>query len=84
MEILTEVFNYSPVGIFVSTLDGLYVDLNKKVIDLTGYSKDELLNMSVRDLIHPDDKDFANSKIEKVIKDGYSNFDVRYIKKDKN
>lgn len=84
MEILTEVFNYSPVGIFVSSLDGLYVDLNKKVIDLTGYSKDELLNMSLRDLIHPDDKDFANSKIEKVIKDGYSNFDVRYIKKDKN
>ncbi len=81
MEILSEVFNYSPVGIFVSTLDGIYVDLNKKVIELCGYSKEELLNMSVRDLIHNEDKEYANEQIDKVIKDGYSNFDVRFIKK---
>ncbi len=42
----------APVGVYVVDEDGNYVDVNEAACEMTGYSKDELLDMSIPDL-HP-------------------------------
>ncbi|MFC7132438.1 MULTISPECIES: two-component system sensor histidine kinase NtrB [Salinibaculum] len=45
-----EYIEASPVGIFVVNSEGQYVDVNSTACEMVGYSKDELLSMSVTDL----------------------------------
>ncbi|MEM2726759.1 MAG: PAS domain S-box protein [Archaeoglobaceae archaeon] len=39
--------------------NGRFVFLNKKCEDLTGYTREELLNMNPFDLVHPDDREMV-------------------------
>ena len=43
----------APVGIFVADAQGDYVDVNPAGCELVGYSRDELLQMNIRDLAPP-------------------------------
>lgn len=42
-------------AVFVSDAAGRYLDVNEAACEMTGYSRDELLGMSVFDLVDPDD-----------------------------
>jgi PAS domain S-box-containing protein len=42
-------------GIFISDERGKYIDVNPSACQLVGYSKDELLTMTVRDVLLPED-----------------------------
>lgn len=44
----------SPTGVFVADGSGKYIDVNQSACNLTGYSRDELLNMTIKELSHPD------------------------------
>lgn len=46
----------APYGIFITSEDGNYLDVNPAAEQLTGYSRDELLNMRVLDL-YPEEPD---------------------------
>jgi diguanylate cyclase (GGDEF)-like protein/PAS domain S-box-containing protein len=50
-----EVFDQVAVGISRSDLHGRIVEANRKFCDMLGYSRDELLGMTIRDITHPDD-----------------------------
>jgi PAS domain S-box-containing protein len=39
--------------------DGCLRFVNEKCLEISGYSKDELLTMSIEDIIHPDDRDWV-------------------------
>jgi PAS domain S-box-containing protein len=42
-------------GIFISDEKGKYIDVNQSACQLVGYPKEELLSMTVRDVLSPDD-----------------------------
>jgi diguanylate cyclase (GGDEF)-like protein/PAS domain S-box-containing protein len=48
-------FENAAVGITRVDLNGVLVDLNQKFCEMLGYSRDELLGKTVRDITHPDD-----------------------------
>jgi diguanylate cyclase (GGDEF)-like protein/PAS domain S-box-containing protein len=50
-----EIFEQAAVGITRVDLDGRLVDCNQKFSDLLGYTREELLGRSMKDLTHPDD-----------------------------
>ena len=46
--------DHAPEGIFVADETGRYVEVNRAASDITGYSEEELLSMSIWDLYSPD------------------------------
>lgn len=44
-------FRESPVGVFVANADGEYVDVNPRACEMLGYSREELLSMSISDVV---------------------------------
>ena len=42
-------------GILVAVGTGIYVFANKRAAEITGYTVDELMNLSIKDLTHPDE-----------------------------
>jgi len=53
----------APDGVFVTNEKGKYVEVNIATCNLTGYSKDDLLKMSVADILP-----------EESLKDGFGTF----------
>lgn len=51
----TKYIEHAPLGIFVTDSNGHYVDVNPGGCALTGYSRDELLNLSISDLSTAED-----------------------------
>lgn len=50
-----EVFEQAAVGITRVDLNGVLVDCNQKFSDMLGYTREELLGKSMKDITHPDD-----------------------------
>lgn len=77
-------FEQAAVGIMHTSLDRRILMVNQKFCSMIGYSSDELLNMYVPKIHHPDDTD-KDRHLEKKLLDGeidtYS-FEKRYIRKD--
>lgn len=63
---------------------GRFTRVNKKFCDITGYSEEELLNMSYRDITHPEDRDRDRAEIRRVLegKRGMWSIEKRYVRKD--
>ena len=54
-ELFRSAFDSAPIGMSLTTLDGRWLRVNRALSDITGYSEDELLAMSFRDITHQDD-----------------------------
>jgi PAS domain S-box-containing protein len=54
-ERLRAIFNQAAVGIAVATLDGGFVEMNKRFAEILGYSPDELRGLTFTSITHPDD-----------------------------
>jgi len=52
---LQSLIEYAPDGVFVADSRGKYVNVNSAACALLGYTRQELLSMSVGDLIRPED-----------------------------
>ena len=78
------VFEYSKVGIGVQDADGRYWDVNPAFVEMTGYSEEELLRLSFKDITHPDDVEIGEATRKKMLAGVINHSDVekRYIRKD--
>jgi diguanylate cyclase (GGDEF)-like protein/PAS domain S-box-containing protein len=56
-ERFTIAFQEAPVGIAVADLDGSLVRVNHALCEITGHSREHLETLSLRDLLHPEDRD---------------------------
>ena len=72
----------APDGIFVVDEKGCYVDVNKAACGITGYRRDELMEMSIMQLTHPDDHERAGQHFEKVKRIGNASVELRIKTKD--
>ena len=59
---------------------GKILDISESYCDLSGYSRQELLKMSIQDMIGNHNGTDLSVQIQKIIKDGYSTFNARQHK----
>jgi PAS domain S-box-containing protein len=70
----------SPEGIFLSDLDGNYVEVNPAACALVGYRHDELLRMNVRDLLNPEELPALEERL-RAFREGRTLFGERRLRR---
>jgi len=65
------VFNYSKDGIAILDLDTNFLKFNKAYLDMTGFSKEELLQTSCKELTAPEDVERVEEALKHVLEHGY-------------
>jgi PAS domain S-box-containing protein len=48
-------FNNAAIGMCIYSIDGTFLEVNRALCDLIGYSEEELVNMHYLQITHPDD-----------------------------
>ncbi|HBQ99631.1 MULTISPECIES: PAS domain S-box protein [unclassified Roseofilum] len=83
-ERLQAIFDQAAVGIALTLPSGKFVQVNQRFCQLLGYSQAELLNMTFRQLTHPEDLKVEEAYVEDLlsgISQTYS-LEKRYLRKD--
>ncbi len=78
------IYEASPLGIMIVDEDGRIVRCNPAVIDLLGYSEQELKQKTYDDITHPEDRP-VGTEMSSVLKTGKKDvvrYEKRYIRKD--
>ncbi len=77
-------FEQAAVGIAHLSPEGHWLRVNQRLCDILGYTRDELLATSFRELTHPDDLDADLHLIKRVLDGEIANYhtELRYLKKD--
>lgn len=82
-ERLRTIFEQSAVGIAETDLDGRFVLLNQRYCEITGYSREELLNLRMQDITHPDDLPENMRLLERLWAEGAEfGIEKRYVRRD--
>lgn len=76
-------FEYAAVGMAIVGLDGKWLKVNRFVCDITGYSHEELHNMTYKDILHIDDLESDVNLTNQLLKGDiqYYHVERRYIHK---
>lgn len=74
----------APIGILTTDLAGRLLTVNPTLCTIMGYSADELTDMSVRDITHPDDWKETTENFEHLVHGDISSYELkkRYIRRD--
>lgn len=48
-------FYYSGIGMALVSLEGKWLEVNSSLLDIIGYSREEILKLTFQDMTHPDD-----------------------------
>ena len=63
-------YEQAPYGVFVADLSGRYLEVNPAASLLTGYSRTELLTMSILDLLPPESREEGNRHFARLVQQG--------------
>ncbi|HWP21631.1 MAG TPA: PAS domain S-box protein [Candidatus Cryosericum sp.] len=69
----------SPYGVFVVGEDGRYVEVNRSATSLTGYSREQLLKMTILSITAPESKEDTICLFEELQQVGHMSAELRYI-----
>ncbi len=74
-------FDYSGIGMALISLDGKWLDANNVLCEMTGYSKKELLQLTLQDITYPEDLHNDHSLVRKLLMRQISTYNIekRYI-----
>jgi PAS domain S-box-containing protein len=77
-------FNQAAVGIAIAALDGRFVDTNRKLSDILGFSPDELRGRTIFDITHPDDLANTRAAVDRLLNGSIPEYSLekRYQRKD--
>jgi PAS domain S-box-containing protein len=80
-ETFASAFNHSGIGMALVGEKGNWLDVNQVLCDLTGYTREELLQLTFQDITHPDDLQSDLDLLEKVLRKEISTYSLqkRYI-----
>ena len=78
---LNSIINLSPDGFWVLSKEGKILEVNKKYLDMSGYSREEVLNLSVDDLDSSMSSLEIQEKISQVIQGDNPPFQTTHIRK---
>jgi PAS domain S-box-containing protein len=78
-------FNQGNIGMAITSLDKGWVNVNKKLCNMLGYSKDELIRMSWTEMTYPDDLEPDLVLLKKMMSGEIEDYEIekRFFKKDK-
>ena len=68
----------APDGVFVTDETGRYIEVNEAASRMTGYSKNELLKMSIYDIVSEESKDISLAHLRQVVNTGTSRVEMLY------
>ncbi|MHC4270912.1 MAG: PAS domain S-box protein [Planctomycetota bacterium] len=74
----------APDGVMVVNREGRFIEANKAACQITGYSKEELLSLSISDTLAPESQQTGIDHFNRVINFGYSSGEMLYKTKDGN
>lgn len=78
----SNLFELSPVGIAVNSMDGTYLEVNTALLQMTGYTKEELLSLSYWDLTPSSYEEQEQEQIRSLYGTGsYGPYEKVYIHK---
>jgi PAS domain S-box-containing protein len=82
--LLLATFEQAAVGIAHLTLDEDWISVNQRFCVITGYTREEILQLNVEDLTHPDDVDRSLDFIRRIRSGELPEYRIekRYIRKD--
>jgi PAS domain S-box-containing protein len=83
-ELYRQTFQLAASGIAHVGLDGRFLQVNRSLCDILGYTEGELVGRSVKEISHPEDKDLTDRERARV-HDGEIDavrFEKRYLRKD--
>jgi PAS domain S-box-containing protein len=82
---LLALFDNSTIGMVICDLNGKFLNVNEQFLKISGYSKEELSNMTFKEITHPEDLDTDLSLINELLAGKRKSYQLekRYITKDK-
>lgn len=82
-ETFASAFDYSGIGMALVSPEGNWLDVNKVLCDLTGYTKEELMELTFHDITYPDDLELDVAHVRKMLRREIStyNMEKRYVSK---
>jgi|GEM_PF-1989508 len=66
----------SPLGILVANMEGRYIEVNRAACQMSGYTEEELLNLSILDSLTPEFLEKGMKSFERLLAEGYAEDDV--------
>src|SRR3712207_6068702 len=84
LQMFRTTFEQAAVGIAHIDLEGRWLRVNNKFLEIVGYSREELLNKTFEEILHPEDVEAIRGRMEEVLsgkRDHYS-MDRRWVRKD--
>jgi PAS domain S-box-containing protein len=72
---------YAPEGVFISDEKGKYVEVNPAACEITGYSEDELLKLSIPDMLSPKDLEKGLQHFRNVNETGFASDEMAFVTK---
>lgn len=86
IDTFSNAFKYSAIGMALVSTEGKWLEVNDAICAITGYSKQELIQLSFQDITHPDDLAADLNLVKQMLSkeiDTY-NLEKRYITKSGN
>ena len=74
----------APDGVIVADEEGNFLEVNPAAAFITGYSKEELLAMSIKDIAAPETLDASISQLHILLQTGSSKEDAKFMHKNGN
>ncbi|WP_300670708.1 PAS domain S-box protein [Desulfoluna sp.] len=68
------VFNATPIILVILSIEGKLMDYNESFRRVSGYSDDELVNIHIREIIHPDDYEMVHNNYASLTRGEFESF----------
>jgi PAS domain S-box-containing protein len=79
-----ELFDNVAEGVFIFNRDGQLIESNERVLESTGYTKEELLDLNINDLVEPDQVPFVQNIMKQVSRNKEERFELSLKTKDES
>ncbi|MFW9900208.1 MAG: PAS domain S-box protein [Candidatus Thorarchaeota archaeon] len=79
----SNLFHHSNDAIILHDLEGNIIDVNQRVLEKFGYTRDEILNLNIADLHPTSELELSKKAFEEISKIGFVSFEISFIKKNK-
>ncbi len=82
-DVFESAFRDSGIGMAMLSPDGKWLDVNEVICEMTGYAREELMNLHLRDITHPDDRTANKELVKKMLRRELTSYTLerRYISK---
>ena len=83
-QLLSVIFEQTAVGLAYLSMEGQWLQINQKLGEIVGYSREELLARSLQEITHPDDRETDRELMQKLKRGEIGNYAIekRFLHRD--